>query len=226
MVLAAGLALLGLTAVPAHAQEARAAGVRVLEASLHERDTAVRLDAHLALALPEAVEQALRKGIPVIFVAQTRIVQSRWYWRDAILADTRRYYRLSYQPLTDRWRLGISAERPQAGGGLTFGQNFASLDEALNVLRRLGEWRIAARTDFASGEVYRVEFAFHLDVAQLPRLLQIGMSGQDDWRIAAQVDFRWTPEPPAPTPNPTAALADTPAAAPPAGQPASEGEGE
>lgn len=199
---------LGLWVPPAQAQEMRAGTIRVMEASLNTRETAVLLSANMDLALPQLAEEALHKGIPLFFVAQTRVVQPRWYWTDAVVADVQRFYRLSYQPLTDRWRLSISAERPQPGGGLAFGQNFESLSDALGVMRRIVDWRVGNGGDFSPGGVYAVEFGFRLDVTQLPRPLQIGMTGQENWRLGARVEFNWaapataSPQSPAPEPVP------------------------
>ena len=182
------------------AQTPRNGTLQVREVVLQQRDSAVLLEARLALELPEVVNSALHKGIPIIFVAHARIVRPRWYWRNAVLAEVRRYYRLSYQPLTDRWRLSISAEQPQLGSGLMLGQNFSSMDEALSVMRRVVDWRIGRDADFKSGDVYDVNFGFQLAVDQLPKPLQIGWSLRDDWHMEAGADFRWTPiaEPEAP----------------------------
>ncbi|KAF1019053.1 MAG: hypothetical protein GAK30_03345 [Paracidovorax wautersii] len=217
--LSAGLAALtavfwlGVWAPPAQAQEMRAGTIRVMEASLQAREAAVTLSANMNIALPELAEEALHKGIPLFFVAQARVVQPRWYWTDAVVADVQRFYRLSYQPLTDRWRLSISAERLQPGGGLALGQNFDSLADALAVLRRIPDWRVGSAGDFSPGSVYTVEFGFRLDVSQLPRPLQIGMTGQENWRFGAQVEFRWAAPAPASVPAPAA----VPASEPPAG---------
>jgi hypothetical protein len=176
------------------AQTAAGAALHVMQAALLERDHAVLLEARMTLEPSEAVKDALHKGIPVFFMAHARILRPRWYWTDAVVAEVHRYYRLSYQPLTDRWRLSIGSERPQPGVGLTLGQNFNSLDDALNVMRRVVDWRVGERGDFKTGDLYDVEFGFQLDVSQLPRPLQIGMSRLDDWHMEAVAGFRWSPD--------------------------------
>ena len=183
------------------------------------------MSASLDIVLPELVDEALHKGIPIFFVAQTRILRERWYWSDRVMAQVQRYYRLSYQPLTDRWRLSVSGERPQSGGGWALGQNFDNLEQALAVLRRIVDWRLANAADFSTQDVYTVEFGLQLDVSQLPRPLQIGMTGQTDWRLGALIDFQWSPSsrpavarpaaPPAPVHPAPAEPAHEPPASPP-----------
>ena len=83
----------------------------------------------------------------------------------------------------------------------------------------------ANAADFSTQDVYTVEFGLQLDVSQLPRPLQIGMTGQTDWRLGALIDFQWSPSsrpavarpaaPPAPVHPAPAEPAHEPPASPP-----------
>jgi hypothetical protein len=129
----------------------------------------------------------LRKGISVIFVAQADVLRKRWYWRDEKVVSVQRHMRLAYQPLTRRWRLSVaSGAGMQNGLGVALNQNFDTFEEALASVNRLSRWRIASLSDLEAHQSYLVDFHFHLDLAQLPRPLQIGSLGQSDWAIAAQ----------------------------------------
>jgi hypothetical protein len=67
------------------------------------------LSAQVDFELPHVVEDALLKGVPVFFVAQVAVLRERWYWKDRKrIAAVRRQFRLSFHPLTQRWRLNIS----------------------------------------------------------------------------------------------------------------------
>jgi hypothetical protein len=66
---------------------------------------------------------------------------------------------------------------------LALNQNFDSWTEALATVRRMTRWKIADASDLASNARYLVEFRFWLDLAQLPRPLQIGTMGQADWSV-------------------------------------------
>ena len=78
------------------------------ELRLDRAEDGLYLSTTLQFVLPELAEDALYKGIPMFFVAEAQVLRDRWYWSDRQVAETTRYLRLSYQPLTRRWRLNIS----------------------------------------------------------------------------------------------------------------------
>jgi Domain of unknown function (DUF4390) len=142
------------------------------------------LTAVVKFELPMAVEDALLKGIPVIFVAEADVYKERWYWTDKKIGKAGRHMRLVYQPLTRGWRLMVGAGVIANNGiGVALNQSFDSLDDALNAIRRFSGWRIADLAELDAGSRHRVEFRFRLDAAQLPRPLQIGTLGQSDWSL-------------------------------------------
>jgi Domain of unknown function (DUF4390) len=153
------------------------------------------LTAQLKFDLPTAVEEALLKGIPVIFVAEADVYRERWYWTDKKISRTERHMRLVYQPLTRRWRLVVGAGVIANNGiGVALNQSFDSLDDALNAIRRFSGWRIATQTELEPGERHRVEFRFRLDASQLPRPLQIGTLGQSEWALSLSATQKFLPE--------------------------------
>jgi hypothetical protein len=101
------MAWLLVLAWPVHAQ-AQAPASEVSELRLERADDGVYLSATLQFALPELAVDALYKGIPMFFVAEAQVLRERWYWSDRQVAAATRYLRLSYQPLTRRWRLSMS----------------------------------------------------------------------------------------------------------------------
>ncbi len=178
--------LLALGARPAVAAEVTA--LRVERAA-----DGLLLNAQVAFDLPAAADDALHKGIPLSFVAEATVVRDRWYWYDKEVAAATRYLRLSYQPLTRRWRLLVSAT-PIGSTGLALGQNFDSHDEALAAVQRIAGWKIADLGDLDADGRYAVTLRFRLDVTQLPRPFQIGAVGQSDWSLAASRSLRLPPE--------------------------------
>jgi len=93
--------------------------------------------------------------------------------------------RLSYQPLTRRWRINsVAIDAGEPAQGLALNQNFDSLQDALATVRRVSRWKIADISDLEPGSKHVVEFRFMLDVTQLPRPLQIGTLGQSDWLVS------------------------------------------
>lgn len=142
------------------------------------------LSATLQLDLPDIVKDALYKGISVHFISEAEVVRQRWYWSDKVVAHSSRFLRLSYQPLTRRWRL-VQSPTPFApsGLGVSLGQNFDTLSDALASMERIARWKIAEEGQIEEGVPYLVNFQFRLDTSQLPRPLQIGAVGRSGWTL-------------------------------------------
>jgi len=147
------------------------------------------LTAQLRFELPPAVDEALQKGIPLFFVADAVLLRERWYWTDQEVAGASRHMRLSYQPLTRRWRVAVGSS---ASGqtGLALGQAFDSRDEALAAIQRISSWKIAEPGEADPEHRYTVNLRFRLDTSQLPRPFQIGVVGQPEWNLAAARSLR------------------------------------
>jgi hypothetical protein len=181
--LAAVLLLVSLALIPAPAR-AQAPPAEVTQLVVERNDDGVHLSATVSFELPLVVEEALAKGIPMYFVAEAAIFRDRWYWTDKRVASAARHMRLSFQPLTRRWRLQVSSA-PIGNSGLVLGQMFDSREEALAAVQRVSRWRIADAADIDPQATNTVEFRFRLDVSQLPRPFQIGAVGQSEWNISA-----------------------------------------
>jgi hypothetical protein len=146
---------------------------------------AVLLTANIKFELPAVVEDALLKGIPMIFVAEADVFRERWYWTNKKVLSAERHMRLAYQPLTRRWRLNVASGLiTNAGLGVALNQNFEALSDALVALQRLSRWKIADVSELDLEQRHLVEFRFRLDLSQLPRPFQIGTLGQTDWNIS------------------------------------------
>lgn len=182
--------MLALALAPALAQEP----AEVTQLRAERREEGVMLSATVAFGLPAAVAEALAKGIPMYFVTEATVYRERWYWTDQRIASAVRHLRLSYQPLTRRWRVQVSSS-PIGSSGLVLGQNFDTEEEALAAIQRISGWRVAEAGEIDPQQDYRVEFRFRLDVSQLPRPFQIGAVGQSDWNISATRSLRLAQEP-------------------------------
>lgn len=151
---------------------------------LEQMDDGLWLSTQLEFDLPRGIEDALNKGIPVDFVARAEVVRNRWYWTNLSVRSAQRRMRLSYQPLTGRWRLNVTnGEAGDLAQGLSLNQSFESLPEALATVRRFYRWRIGEAADVSASTQHWVRFRFELDVAQFLRPLQIGTLGQSDWQL-------------------------------------------
>ena len=155
------------------------------------QDNALILNAQLKLELGPVVEDALVKGLAVHFMAEAELMRDRWYWFDRKVGLVARYYRLAFQPLTRRWRLNVSSE-PFSGTNLagSISQNFETLNEALGVIQRQSNWKIADASELNPEARQYVLYRFKLDVSQLPRPFQIAAGNQAEWNLQVASQMR------------------------------------
>lgn len=174
-----------LTGLPAQAQNT----TDVNNVRLEQTPDGMYLSATLRFELTSAVEDALLKGIPITFVAEAQVLRDRWYWYDKSVAAATRTVRLSYQPLTRRWRISVIGNGDSlSGASLT--QSFDQLSDAIAAVRRISRWKIAEGTELDTDSRHNVDFRFRLDITQLPRPMQIGITGNADWNISVQRNLR------------------------------------
>jgi hypothetical protein len=193
--LAVWLAASFLMLMPIHVANAQAAGSEVTQLRLERNADGIELYANVRLELPNAVEDALSKGVAMVFLAEADVVRHRWYWTDKKIATAQRHMRLAYQPLTRRWRLNV-ASGPMAPNslGLALNLNFDSLEEAMSTMQRISAWKIADASMIDADATHKVEFRFSLDTTQLPRPFQIGAFGQSDWSVGVSATQQIGPE--------------------------------
>ena len=181
--LAAALVLSGAPATSL-ADQPQPIRSEITDFKLNQTPDGLLLSTSMRFELPDQVEDALYKGIAMYFVAESQIVRERWYWSDRVVAQATRHMRLSYQPLTRRWRLSqSSAPFADNGLGVSLGQNFDELGDALAVMQRISRWSVADG-DVLDNGTQTLHFQFRLDMSQLPRPLQIGAVGGSSWNIA------------------------------------------
>ncbi|HEY4664301.1 MAG TPA: DUF4390 domain-containing protein [Comamonas sp.] len=151
---------------------------------LHRDGDALMLTATLNWALPDLVQDALLKGIPVHFIAEADMLQERWWWSDQQLLSASRYMRLSYQPLTRRWRL-YNGNQPFEGQGLgvALSSTFETLEEAVQSMQRIVRWRIGEMSALPGSGTAVLQLRFRIDLSHFPRPLQIGALGRTDWNL-------------------------------------------
>ena len=175
-------------------QAETAVEMQALKVERNEHD--VYVSVNWRFEVPSALEDALLKGIPLYFVTEADISRERWYFYDKRVAHAERHVRVSYLPLTRRWRINISAQPFSAGGlGMSLAQTYDSLDEAMMAVRRLVQWRVANAADVESDAKHTLLVSFRLDLTQLPRPLQMGAAGQSDWNIGVSKTQRLVLEP-------------------------------
>jgi hypothetical protein len=149
----------------------RAQGVELTALELRANDGTLTLEFSARLTLSRAIEDALRRGVPMYFDVEATLFRSRWYWRDERVSRVARSYRLSYQPLTGNWRVALGP----------LGQSYATLSDAMAVISRVSGWPMAEGSQLDADQRYYLEFSYRLDPTQLPQPLQIGLG--NDWSL-------------------------------------------
>lgn len=177
-----------MACLPAPAAAQSRPGATITQMRLEQADDGVYLGAAVQFELPSLVEEVLDKGIAIYFVAEAELFQERWYWTDRKVAQVQRHMRLAYQPLTRRWRLNVSPLpiTGAVGMGISLNQNFDTLSDALDAIKRIGRLRLGDAAEIGDEPLHQVTFRFRLDTSQLPRPFQIGVVGQADWNISAE----------------------------------------
>jgi uncharacterized protein DUF4390 len=153
------LVALALLWVPA----AQAQGIEVREVVVRAAEDGLVLDADFAVELTPRLAEVVANGVPLYFQVDFELSRPRWYWFDEKTASRHMQLRLSYHALSRQYRLSTGPLQ----------QNFATLEEALNVLRRVRNWLVVYRgTDLSDAE-YRAAVRMRLDTNLLPKPFQL-----------------------------------------------------
>jgi hypothetical protein len=169
---AAFMLALSLPHLPVNAAD----GVEIVQAHLEPSEEGYRLSATFAFELHRGLEDAITRGFPLYFTTDVEITRPRWYWFDERAITASQTIRISYNVLTRQYRAAIT-------GSLQ--QNFASLDDALTMVRRPSRWLVAEKSALKIGQTYQVAVRMRLDVAQLPKPFQVHALNSSDWRLSS-----------------------------------------
>ena len=175
----AGLLLRSVLLVWLFAATAYAEGISVNKAEARLGENGYQLSARYDINLTFAGEQALARGIPLYFVGEFSLTRSRWYWLDEEIFQGEQTVKLSYNVLTRQYRISRGA----------LFQNFASFEDALNILARQSSATIPAELMKKDGD-YTAAARLRLDIAQLPLPLQVNALTGKDWALNSDW-YRW-----------------------------------
>ncbi|GAB3629554.1 hypothetical protein PTE30175_01257 [Pandoraea terrae] len=168
--------------------------IQVREARLEAVDSGWTLDARFAFDLNSSLEEAVNRGISLYFTTDFELTRSRWYWFDEKVVATSQSVRLWFQPLTRQYRVSTN-------GGLQLG--FASLREAMALVRNVSGWRVIDKNTVKPGTMYQASVRMRLDNALMPKPFQIDAVNNRDWNMSSD----WTRFLFTPGNSPSAALA-------------------
>jgi hypothetical protein len=161
------------TALLAGSPRAVADTIAVRSADLRLEDDTYVLNADFDFALNPTLEEALQKGVPLYFVLDFELRRPRWYWIDQKIIALSIQYRVSYDVLTQQYRVGT--------GLLSMHLN--SLEEVERLISRVAARPVARKDELEPGERYEARIRLRLDVTQLPKPFQLNALGSRDWSL-------------------------------------------
>ena len=170
---------------------ARADDIEVADARLAATEDGVVLAADFAFDLNPRLAEVVTNGVPLYFVVEFELTRPRWYWFDEKAAAKRLQLRLSYHALSRHYRLSTGVLQ----------QNYATLDEALNVLRRVRNWHVVDRGTVLADTNYDAAVRMRVDGTLLPKPFQLSAITSRELNLESPWK-RFTFRPPAVSPAP------------------------
>lgn len=146
--------------------------IELKDARVELQDDGYVVSADYNIELSPRLEEAINKGVPLIFSFEFELTRPRWYWFDEKSIEQSQTYRLSYHALTRQYRLSAG----------TLYQSFTSLGEALRLLSRPRLTPIE-RSRFKPGESYVAAVRLRLDTNQLPKPFQLSAMTSREWTL-------------------------------------------
>ena len=152
-----------------------AEGIKIKSFELERSDNDWLLSATFQIELSPGLEDAVQKGVVLYFQTEFDLTRSRWYWFDEKSVLVQRQTRLSYQPLTQQYRI--------ASEGFTFSAK--SMSEALQAVGSIGGWRVMENSQLDPGKSYTASMRMNLDLSKLPKPFQVNALNNRDWNVSS-----------------------------------------
>ena len=164
-----------LMALSIFSTSASAEGIKIKSFELEKVDNDWLLNATFQIELSNGLEDAVQKGVVLYFQTEFDVTRSRWYWFDERPAIAQRQTRLSYQPLTQQYRI--------ASEGFTFSAR--TIAEALQAVGSIGGWRVIDGNQLDASKSYTASLRMTLDLSKLPKPFQVNALNNRDWNVSS-----------------------------------------
>jgi hypothetical protein len=169
------LIFLCLVALTLISTSTSAEGIKIKSFELERVDADWLLNATFKIELSPGLEDAVQKGVVLYFQTDFDLTRARWYWFDEKSAVSQRQARLSYQPLTQQYR--ISSE------GFTFSAQ--TISEALQAVGSVGGWRVIDNNQLDASKSYTASLRMALDLSKLPKPFQVNALNNREWNVSS-----------------------------------------
>jgi Domain of unknown function (DUF4390) len=165
--------LFSLSGLSVQAAEA----IDITQAHIESTDEGYKLSAGFSFDLNHVLEDVLTHGVPLFFTTEVEMTRPRWYWFDEKTIIAAQTIRISYNVLTRQYHAAIV-------GGVQ--QSFATLEDALLLVRRPSRWVVAEKNALTSGAIYKVAIRMYLNLEFAPKPIQVTALNNSDWRLASE----------------------------------------
>lgn len=136
--------------------------------------------------LPDQLKQALRWGVPLNFtlgwqLSAPTVASYRFKFDQLIGDDSNIYYKLTFHPLTNRYRVTVGA----------FSTDYDTLDAALRAIGAVANWKVLHKGTLSGTEARetKAEIRLLLSTSKLPKPFQINALTSKNWHL----DSGWKP---------------------------------
>lgn len=155
----------------AHADE-----IKFQKVNLRAVEKAWVLDADVSLELTPALEQLVNKGVTLHFVTEFQLTKNRWYWFDAKTVEVQRISKISYQALTNQYRVTLGS----------FTLNAANLKQAIAAVKTIEDWTVVELAGIDQNQTYQAAIRMRLDTNQFAKPFQVNAINSKSWNLQSE----------------------------------------
>ncbi|MFM1807002.1 MAG: hypothetical protein RL212_1261 [Pseudomonadota bacterium] len=164
----------------AHADE-----IKFQKVNLRAVEKAWVLDADVSLELTPALEQLVNKGVTLHFVTEFQLTKNRWYWFDAKTVEVQRISKISYQALTNQYRVTLGS----------FTLNAANLKQAIAAVKTIEDWTVVELAGIDQNQTYQAAVRMRLDTNQFAKPFQVNAINSKSWNLQSEwLRFEFKPK--------------------------------
>ncbi|QWD79746.1 DUF4390 domain-containing protein [Polynucleobacter sp. MWH-Spelu-300-X4] len=159
--------------------------IKFKKITLSPGDKTWLLNAEINLELSPALEQLVKKGVTLHFVTEFQLTKGRWYWFDEKIVDVQRTSKISYQALTDQYRVTL--------GSVTL--TAANLKQAMAAVSTIDDWAVVDQSAVNQNQSYIAAIRMRLDTNQLAKPFQVNAINSKAWNLQSEWSrFEFTPK--------------------------------